>query len=133
MENLSIIVKKETILQKIIKIFWIFLIGSVIGYIVEMIVGLVQNGHFVSRQGLLYGPFIQVYGLGLAVYYIVISKIKDRNCIKIFFLSMLLGGIIEYLFSFSKKNSLELYLGIIAIYHLILMEEQVCYIVYIGE
>ena len=38
MENLSIIVKKETILQKIIKIFWIFLIGSVIGYIVEMIV-----------------------------------------------------------------------------------------------
>lgn len=68
MENLSIIVKKETILQKIIKIFCIFLIGSVIGYIVEMIVGLVQNGHFVSRQGLLYGPFIQVYGLGLAVY-----------------------------------------------------------------
>ena len=104
MENLSIIVKKETISQKKIKIFWIFLIGSVIGYIVEMIVGLVQNGHFVSRQGLLYGPFIQVYGLGLAVYYIVISKIKDRNCIKIFFLSMLLGGIIEYLFSFFQEK-----------------------------
>ncbi len=51
--------KKEN-LQKIIKLFWIFLIGSIIGYIIEMIVGLVQNGHFVSRQGLLFGPFIQV-------------------------------------------------------------------------
>ena len=33
-------------------------IGSILGNIIEMIVGLVQNGHFVSRQGLLFGPFI---------------------------------------------------------------------------
>lgn len=36
---------QKEILQKIIKLFWIFLIGSIIGYIIEMIVGLVQNGH----------------------------------------------------------------------------------------
>ena len=91
--------KKEN-LQKIIKLFWIFLIGSIIGYIIEMIVGLVQNGHFVSRQGFLFGPFIQVYGVGLVIYYLVISNIKQKNYIKIFFISMLLGGIVEYLFSF---------------------------------
>ena len=63
--NSIMIVDKESIIQKLTKIFWIFLIGSIIGYGIEMIVGLVQNGHFVSRQGLLFGPFIQVYGVGL--------------------------------------------------------------------
>lgn len=53
--NSVMIVNKENIIQKLIKVFWIFLIGSILGYIIEMIVGLVQNGHFVSRQGLLFG------------------------------------------------------------------------------
>ena len=57
--------KREEYIRQIIKIFWVFIIGSVIGYTIEMIVGFVQNGHFVSRQGLLFGPFAQVYGLGI--------------------------------------------------------------------
>lgn len=95
---------KNTIFKKITKIFWIFIIGSVLGYVIEMIVGLVQNGHFVSRQGLLIGPFIQVYGVGLIVYYLVISKIKNKNNIKIFVITMILGGLIEYLFSFFQEK-----------------------------
>ena len=87
--------EKKEVLNKLVKVFWVFIIGSVIGYVLEMIVGLVQNGHFVSRQGLLIGPFIQVYGLGLVTYYLVISKIKDKNNVKIFILSMILGGVID--------------------------------------
>lgn len=102
--NSSNIVKKETILEKTIKIFWIFLIGSIVGYVVEMIVGLVQNRHFVSRQGLVFGPFIQVYGVGLVTYYLVISNIKNKSYIKIFFISMLLGGLVEYLFSYLQEE-----------------------------
>ena len=96
--------EKKEVLNKLVKVFWVFIIGSLIGYVLEMIVGLVQNGHFVSRQGLLIGPFIQVYGLGLVTYYLVISKIKDKNNVKIFILSMILGGVIEYLFSFFQEK-----------------------------
>lgn len=96
--------EKKEVLNKLVKVFWVFIIGSVIGYVLEMIVGLVQNGHFVSRQGLLIGPFIQVYGLGFVTYYLVISKIKDKNNVKIFILSMILGGVIEYLFSFFQEK-----------------------------
>ena len=102
--NSIMIVDKENIIQKLTKIFWIFLIGSIIGYGLEMIVGLVQNGHFVSRQGLLFGPFIQVYGVGLVAYYLVISNIKKKSYIKIFFITMLLGGIVEYLFSYFQET-----------------------------
>ena len=98
------IVKRERMMQKLSKIFWVFLIGSFIGYIVEMIVGLVQNGHFVSRQGLLFGPFIQVYGVGLVTYYFVISNIKKKSNLKVFLISMLLGGVVEYFFSFFQEK-----------------------------
>ena len=102
--NSIMIIDKEKIIQKLTKIFWIFLIGSILGYGIEMIVGLVQNGHFVSRQGLLFGPFIQVYGVGLVAYYLVISNIRKKSYIKIFFITMLLGGIVEYLFSYLQET-----------------------------
>ena len=102
--NSIMIINKKNVIHKLIKIFWIFLIGSILGYIVEMIVGLVQNGHFVSRQGLLFGPFIQVYGVGLVTYYLVISNIKRKSYVKIFFITMLLGGIVEYLFSYFQET-----------------------------
>ena len=102
--NSIMIIDKEKIIQKLTKIFWIFLIGSILGYGIEMVVGLVQNGHFVSRQGLLFGPFIQVYGVGLVAYYLVISNIRKKSYIKIFFITMLLGGIVEYLFSYLQET-----------------------------
>ena len=94
--------KKERFMNTFIKLFWVFIIGSLIGYIVEMIVGFVQNGHFVSRQGLLFGPFAQVYGLGILVYYLVVPKIKG-GYLKIFFVIMLLGGVVEYLCSYFQE------------------------------
>lgn len=98
------VVKKEEnkILKKIVKLFCVFVIGSIIGYLLEMIVGLVQNGHFVSKQGLIYGPFSQVYGIGLVIYYLVIPNNKKN--IEIFLISMFLGGIVEYIFSYLQET-----------------------------
>ena len=98
------VVKKEEnkILKKIVKLFCVFVIGSIIGYLLEMIVGVVQNGHFVSKQGLIYGPFSQVYGIGLVIYYLVIPNNKKN--IEIFLISMFLGGIVEYIFSYLQET-----------------------------
>ena len=98
------VVKKEEnkILKKIVKLFCVFVIGSIIGYLLEMIVGLVQNGRFVSKQGLIYGPFSQVYGIGLVIYYLVIPNNKKN--IEIFLISMFLGGIVEYIFSYLQET-----------------------------
>ena len=59
--------EKENKVNEFSKIFIIFMIGSIIGYIVEMIVAFVQNGHFESRQGLIYGPFTPAYGIGIII------------------------------------------------------------------
>ena len=42
--------EKNKTLRKIVKIFWVFIIGSVIGYLLEMVVGLVQNGHLYQNK-----------------------------------------------------------------------------------
>ena len=72
--------KKDTLLKvkrTAIKIFWVFIIGSILGCILETIVGTVSSRSFQLRKGLIYGPFIPVYGIGLVIYYLIISNIKD--------------------------------------------------------
>ena len=68
--------EKKSILKELIIIFWLFIIGSIIGYVYEMIVVLVQKGYFESRQGLIYGPFTPVYGIGAIIYYLTLNAIN---------------------------------------------------------
>ena len=97
--------KKENIIKELIIIFWIFIIGSVIGYIYEMIVVLIQKGYFESRQGLIYGPFTPVYGIGAIIYYLILKKVKTRNKIQIFFITAILGGTTEYICSLVQEKA----------------------------
>ncbi len=94
----------KKVLQELIIIFWIFMIGSIIGYLVEMAVALVQKGCFESRQGLLYGPFTPVYGAGAVLYYLALKNAKTKDVLKIFALTALLGGVTEYFCSFAQEK-----------------------------
>lgn len=96
--------KKKKIVEELIIIFWLFVIGSIIGYIFEMIVVLFQKGHFESRQGLIYGPFTPVYGIGIVIYYLILKNINTENKTKIFLITMILGGITEYVCSFVQEK-----------------------------
>ena len=92
-------VKKEAII-----IFWLFIIGSIAGYIFEMIIVLFQKGFLETRQGLIYGPLIPVYGAGIVLYYLILKHIKTNDKIKIFLITAVLGGITEYLFSLMQEK-----------------------------
>lgn len=94
--------EKSKIINKLIKIFWVFIIGSILGYLLETIVTLIKTGHYESRQGLIYGPFAQVYGIGIVTYYFALSNIKDLK--KVFIIAMILGGIVEYMCSFIQEK-----------------------------
>ncbi len=96
--------KKRNLTQELVIIFWLFIFGSILGYIFEMIVALVQKGHFESRQGLIYGPFTPVYGVGIVIYYLILSNMNIQNKIKVFGITMLLGGITEYICSFAQEK-----------------------------
>ena len=97
--------EKKKILKELITIFLVFIIGSILGYIFEMIVVLFQKGYFESRQGLIYGPFTPVYGIGGIIYYIAFKLIKTKDKRIVFLTSMLLGGITEYLCSVIQEKA----------------------------
>ena len=67
----------KKVIKELEKIFWVFIIGCILGYIFEMIIVLFQKGYFESRKGLIYGPFVQVYGMGAVAYYFLIRKLKE--------------------------------------------------------
>lgn len=97
--------KEKNVKKELTILFWVFIIGSIAGFIFEVIVVFFQKGHFELRQGLIYGPFIPVYGIGAMCYYIVLSKIKITNKVQIFLITMILGGITEYLCSFIQEKA----------------------------
>lgn len=84
-----------------VKLFWIFVIGSIFGFLAEMMYALVYTRTIEIRQGLIYGPFIQIYGIGAMAYYILISYVKEPK--KAFFSGMLMGGALEYFCSFFQE------------------------------
>lgn len=94
-------VKDKKVLNFIIKIFWVFIIGSVFGFFAEMMYALVYTRALEIRQGLIYGPFIQVYGMGAVAYYILMVKVKEPK--QAFFYGMIMGGALEYLCSFFQE------------------------------
>ena len=85
----------------ILKIFLIFFIGSIFGFLLEIIYGLLMDKILVFRKGLIYGPFIQVYGIGAVFYYLLICKVKEPK--KLFIIGFVMGGILEYIFSFLQE------------------------------
>ena len=97
--------KEKNVKKELTILFWVFIIGSIAGFIFEVSVVFFQKGHFELRQGLIYGPFIPVYGIGAMCYYIVLSKIKIKNKVQIFLITMILGGITEYLCSFIQEKA----------------------------
>ncbi len=90
------------------KLFFIFLIGSVLGTIYEDVLIFAQTyfatgtGIWETHRGVIYGPFNVIYGFGAALMCWLLLRKKYQNW-QIFVYAALLGGIVEYLLSFFQE------------------------------
>ncbi len=83
------------------KIFIFFLIGCLVGTYYEEILHFIKTHSWESRDGLIYGPFSPIYGLGICVFVVLLGKNNDKRSIfKTWFYSALIGGLTEYFTSF---------------------------------
>ncbi len=85
------------------KLFWIFMTGNVVGFVLETLYALVTTSHFEVRVGLVFGPFIPVYGMGAVVITLILSRLYKQKDSMIFLASMFIGGAFEYLCSFLQQ------------------------------
>ncbi|MDR1420816.1 MAG: putative ABC transporter permease [Treponema sp.] len=86
------------------KLFWIFFIGCIAGYVIESLYCLAVEGHIESRQGLIYGPFSQVYGFGAVLIVVVLNRLARKGDIWVFIGSAVTGGAFEVMCSLAQEN-----------------------------
>lgn len=90
------------------KLFFIFLIASVIGTIYEDLLIFVRAfletgvGVWMMHRGVIYGPFNVIYGFGAALMCWLLLRKPYKNW-QIFLYSALMGGAVEYLLSLGQE------------------------------
>jgi len=77
-------------------LFWIFIIGCVLGVVSEILYSFANTGLIDYPKGVIYGPFNPVYGFGVVFLTLVLHPIFHKRWYIIFILSMLIGGGFEF-------------------------------------
>ena len=85
------------------RIVWVFLIGSIAGYVVETAYCLLMTGVIESRQGMLYGPFSQIYGFGAVLMVLLLSPLTSKSNGWLFCGSAAVGGLFEVVCSLIQE------------------------------
>jgi uncharacterized membrane protein len=88
-------------------LFWVFVLFSVMGYMFESFANLIEYGHFHNRQGILYLPFSQIYGLGAVIILEITRWIKRRNLLLLYVFCCIFGAFFEYIFSYIEEMILH--------------------------
>lgn len=85
------------------KLVWIFIVCSVLGYLIEMGWCYLYHGFFESRKSLLYGPFSIIYGMGAVLLVIIVDRLKRQSNFTIFTVAAIFGAAFEYICSLLQE------------------------------
>ncbi len=88
------------------KLFWLFFVGCIAGTVLETIWAFFTLGHFEIRVGLVWGPFIPVYGGGAVLITLCLYKLHKANDIIIYLASAVIGATFEYFCSYFQEKFL---------------------------
>ena len=86
------------------ELFYIFIIGCLFGYVVEVAWSYYRFQVFINHTALIIGPFNVVYGIAAMVYSFLLYKYRNDNAMKLFLLSFVIGTILEYILSYSMEK-----------------------------
>lgn len=85
------------------KLAWVFLIACVLGFVIETIYCYLISGVIESRQGLVYGPLNQIYGMGAVIMVLLLRPIATKNVGVLFGAGAVIGGVFEYICSWVQE------------------------------
>lgn len=61
------------------KLFWLFLIGSILGVVIEGVFCLIKKGYWESHVVSVYLPFNALYGMGAVLFYVGAVKLRENK------------------------------------------------------
>lgn len=91
-------------MSKLIEYFWIFIVGSFIGFLSETIWCVIRWRKLESRKGLIYGYLIPIYGIATVLISFVVELFNIRHYGMFFLLTFLIVAIVEYVSSLVQEK-----------------------------
>ena len=77
-------------------LFWMFIFGSVAGFILEGVWSAWRFGAWANHAATVWGPFCIIYGAGMVAIYLLAQKIAKYNTLVKFILFSLGGALLEF-------------------------------------
>lgn len=94
----QILLKERMQKDSLCYLFLIFMIGCLAGWIYEEIFYWITEG-MLRNRGILYGPWLPIYGIGALGIYAL--KPLKKSPFLVFFLSVAISGIVEYVIGYA--------------------------------
>ncbi|MCM1284937.1 MAG: putative ABC transporter permease [Acetobacter sp.] len=89
-------------------LFCLFIIGSLLGVLMEGVFCVITKGHWETHTVAIWGPFCIIYGIGAVVLYIGAILLKKKNIILQFFVFAIVATVVEYLCGALLKYGLQM-------------------------
>ena len=90
-------------------LFWIFMLGSVVGLVIETVFMLLTTGTWKDRTCMLWGPFSPIYGVGAVLMTIAVNRWWYCNASVIFVITGLVGAALEFFVSWYLETAFGVY------------------------
>lgn len=94
MKNYALSVYRRVNVDRLCYLFLIFMTGCLIGWVYEEIFYWITEG-MLRNRGLLYGPWLPIYGVGALGIYAM--KPLKKNPVLLFFMCVAVTGVVEYI------------------------------------
>lgn len=91
-------------MKEVLFYFWIFMITSFFGFVVETIWCLLRNKKIESRKGLIYEHLIPIYGLTGVLLVFIIKLLNLSGIYQVFFVGVIISTIVEYISSLLQEK-----------------------------
>ena len=86
-----------------ITLFWLFIAGSLMGFVMEGVWHFIRTGAWGFRVATLWGPFCIIYGVGVVVMYLIALAVEKQPPLFQFLIFSLAGSTVEYVSSLFQE------------------------------
>ncbi len=93
-------------MEEFIELFWVFMLGSFCGFIIETIWCMIKLRKVESRKGLIYGHLIPIYGIAGLFIAVVMELFHIKKWYLMFLVTFVISGLVEYFSSLFQEKIL---------------------------